>query len=249
MKVGVAIPTHNVLPYIETCLTTINSQTHPCHAYIVDDCSSDGAYEFLRARPSWYRRLDQQRARQGWPATLNRAVAAAISDGCDAIFTMNADDFLRLDCIEQCVQALNGRDWVVTNAQQIGGDNAVQISKPGAVLNDFAVWPPLVNYALVRREVWEAVGGYSSDVTVPGSFGSAEDWEFWIKVFKAGYTNYAVVNEPTYYYRMRAGQLHEGRAAVHAETVALIRAKHPDLPWADDSGIWPPRHRTTRRIA
>lgn len=233
MKIGIALPARNVIPYIETCLTTINAQTHPCAAYIVDDASDDGTYQFLRDRPQWYRRLARNDVRQGWPATLNAAAQLAIADGCDALFTANADDFFRLDCIEQCVRALTRHDWVVTHAQQVGGENVVQASRSNATLDDFAVWPPVVNYALIRAEVWQAVGGYSSDVTVPGSYGAAEDWEFWIKVLKAGYTDYGVVTDPTYYYRMRPGQLHEQRAGIHDQTVALIRAKHPDLPWKD----------------
>lgn len=229
MKVGIAIPAHNVRPYLETCLTTIRAQTYPAAAYIVDDASTDGTHQFLADRPAWWRALDRNKRRLGWPATLNRAADLAIRDGCDAIFTANADDFLRLDCIEQCVQLLADHDWVVTNAQQVGGENVVQANAERATLADFRVWPPITNYALIPSRIWNEVGGYSADVTVPGSFGSAEDWEFWIKVLKAGHTNYGVVGAPTYYYRMRAGQLHEHRAGIHEQTVALIRAKHPDV--------------------
>lgn len=231
MKIGIALPARNVLPYIETCLTSINAQTHPCAAYIVDDASDDGTYEFLADRPTWWRRLARHNERQGWPATLNHAATLALEDGCDAVFTANSDDWLRLDCIEQCARALTRHDWVITYAQQVGGENVVQASKTGATLADFVEWPPVVNYALIRSHVWTAVGGYSTDVTVPGSYGCAEDWEFWIKVLKAGYGDYGVVTEPTYYYRMRPGQLHEQRAGIHDQTVALIRAKHPDV-WA-----------------
>lgn len=241
MKVGVALPARNVAPFIETCLTSINAQTWSCAAYIVDDASDDGTYEFLRDRPDWYRALARNEQRAGWPESLNHAAQLAIEDGCDALFTANADDFLRLDCIEQCVRLLARHDWVVTYAQQVGGENVVQASTEHAELKDFAVWPPIVNYALIPSLVWQTVGGYSSDVTVPGSYGAAEDWEFWIKVLKAGFTGYGVVTQPTYYYRMRPGQLHEQRAAIHEQTVALIRAKHPDLPWPKHSGADHPR--------
>jgi GT2 family glycosyltransferase len=232
VKVGVIIPAYNVLPFIETCLTTVHAQTYayPCSAYVVDDCSTDGTFEFLADRPSWYRRLGRNETRQGWPKTLNAAGALALADGCDAVFTANADDFLRLDCIEQCVRLLReGRDWAVTNAQQVGGENVVQACVEGATLADFAVWPPLTNYALIPSRIWQEVGGYSSDVTVPGSYGAAEDWDFWIKVLKAGYTDYGVVAEATYYYRMHPGQLHEGRAGIHEAGKRLLYAKHPDL--------------------
>lgn len=229
MKVGVIIPAYNVLPYIETCLTTVNAQTYPCSAYVVDDYSTDGTYEFLADRPGWYRRLGRNRERQGWPKTLNAAGRLALFDGCDAVFTMNADDFMRLDCIEQCVRLLTRHDWVVANAQQIGGQNVVQACAEYATLADFAVWPPITNYALIPSAIWGETGGYATDVTVPGSYGAAEDWDFWVRVLKAGYTDYGVVTEATYYYRMHPGQLHEGRAQIHEAGRALLYAKHPDL--------------------
>lgn len=229
MKIGIALPARNTLPYIETALTSINAQTYPCAAYIVDDVSSDGMTKFLCDRPSWYRRLLINDDRQGWPASLNRAAQAAIEDGCDAVFTMNSDDFLRLDCIEQCVRALARHDWVVANAQQVGGENVVQANKTNAILADFRTWPPLTNYALIPGRIWTQLGGYASDVTVPNSWGAAEDWDFWIRMFKAGYTDYGVVTDPTYYYRMRPGQLHELRAGIHEQTVDLLRRKHADL--------------------
>lgn len=209
MKVGIAIPAFNCRKYIEMCLTTLNAQTYPVSIYIVDDASNDGLYEFLTNRPSWYTKLDQNTERCGWPYTLNKAAQLAIHDGCDAIFTMNADDFLRIDCIEKCVAALQDHDWCVVYAQQVGGENVVQISSEGATLDDFRDYPPLVNYALIPSHIWNEVGGYPTDASLPNSWGYKEDYAFWIKIFKAGHINYAVIKEPVYYYVMHPNQLHE----------------------------------------
>jgi len=232
VKVGVAVPVRNALPYLGRCLSSIQEQTYPCGAYVVEDVSDDDTWRYLRDHPASYRQVLRNRERMGWPSSLNRAARAAIDDGCDAVFTMNADDYLHPECIARCVDALHaGHDWAVVYAQQVGGENTLQVSKENATLADFGVWPPLVNYALIRGVVWDTVGGYSNDVTVPGSYGCAEDWEFWIKVFKAGFTRYAVVKEPLYFYVMHPGQLHEQRPRLHAQTVELIRRKHPDVPW------------------
>jgi hypothetical protein len=116
-------------------------------------------------------------------------------------------------------------------------------------LDDFVVWPPLIDKGLFRRETWETVGGYSPKATLPGSYGTAEDWEFWIRVWKAGLTRYAVVETPLYFVRVHPDQLSGDRGDWHAASVALYQRLHPDLPWTTDSGLWPPRHRTTRRTA
>lgn len=231
MRVGVAVPARNALRTIEALLTTINAQTYPCAAYIADDASDDGMAKFLKDRPTWYRQVVRHQSRQGWPGAVNTAAAAALADGCDAVFIAAADDLLRLDCIEQCVRALQNHDWVVPYSQQIGAENVVQVSRTDITLADFAVWPPLTDKALFRAHVWNTVGGYSTDIALPGSWGCKEDWEHWIKVFKAGFTDYAVVTDPIYYYVMHPTQLHREDLDRTAAAVDLIRAKHPDV-WA-----------------
>jgi GT2 family glycosyltransferase len=226
MKVGVVVPVYNVLRYIEMCLTSLNAQTYPVSVYVVDDASTDGTREFLRARPHLYTDMASHTERVGWPCSLNNAATLAIDGGCDAVFTMNADDFLRLDCIEKCVEFIKDYDWVVVYAQQVGAENVVQISKENATLEDFKRYPPLVNYALIPSHIWQQVGGYSTDITLPNSYGYKEDWEFWIKIFKANYTNYAVVKEPVYYYVMHDGQLHESGLNRTEEARQVILKKH-----------------------
>lgn len=229
MRVGVLLPAYNVEPYLGEMLGSVARQTYPALGYVVDDASTDRTAELAGARLA-----ASHAARMGWPLTLNDCATAAIGDGCDAVFVANSDDWLREDCIERCVARLEadpGLSFCVVYAQQVGGLNTVQVSKRGAVLGDFREWPPMVNMALIRSEVWQAVGGYSTDTSLPGTFGSAEDWDFWVSLFKLGLGRYEVVEEPVYFYRMREGQLHEEsrRMERHGETVQLLARKHPDL--------------------
>ncbi|MFF7130411.1 glycosyltransferase [Streptomyces sp. NPDC008240] len=250
MKVGIVIPARNALPYLATMLGTIRRQTHPVHTYIVEDRGDDGTYDWLKQNPDCWSGLGRNRVRKGWAGSLNGAAQLALDDGCDAIFTASADDKLHPECIARCVAALNGdggKDFVVPYAQQFGEADHVQASLPDCGLDDLVVWPPLIDKALIRRETWETVGGYSPKATLPGSYGSAEDWEWWIRVWKAGLTRYAVVEQPLYFVRVHPGQLSHERGDWHAATVDLFRRLHPDLSWTADSGVWPPRHRTTRR--
>lgn len=226
-KIGIVVPVYNALPHIERCLTTLDAQTYPVQVYVVDDASDDGTLQFLIDRPHLYTKLEHTVERSGWPKTLNQAASAAMLDGCDAIFTMNADDFLRLDCIAECVNKLaEGYDWVVCNAQQIGGENVVQVAREGATLEDLKDSAPLTNYALIPMSVWSAVGGYPTDVSLPGSWGYKEDHAFVISTLIAGLGNYGVVNEPVYYYVMHEGQLHESGVPRHEEAMELIRRKY-----------------------
>jgi GT2 family glycosyltransferase len=226
MKIGVAVPAYNARKWIEMCLTSLKAQTHPVSTYVVDDCSDDGLYEFLLSRKDLYTGLNRNPQRQGWATTLNRAVDMAIIDNCDAVFVMASDDIMRLDCIEKCVEMLQAKDWCVVTAQQVGAENVIQASKENATLADFTAHPPLVNYGLIPTKIWQEVGGYSTDVTLPDSWGFKEDWDFWIKIFKAGYTNYGVVKEPVYYYIMHDQQLHKPNVHRYEEARKVIREKH-----------------------
>lgn len=250
MKIGVIIPARNALPYLEEMLASIQAQTRPAHAYIAEDRSTDGTHEWLRDHPGIYAGMRRNRKRLGWAGSLNAAAALALDDGCDALFTASADDRLHPECIARCAAVLGadgGRDFVVPWAQQFGEADHVQASLPDAGLDDLVRWPPLIDKALIRREVWEALGGYSPKATPPGTFGTAEDWDWWIRVWKAGFTRYSVVESPLYFVRVHPGQLSDSRGQHHAATVDLLARLHPDLPWTDESRQWPPQHRTTRR--
>ncbi|MEU3281579.1 glycosyltransferase [Streptomyces antibioticus] len=250
MKIGVIIPARNALPYLEEMLHSVQAQTHAAHAYIAEDRSDDGTHEWLKEHPELWAGMRRNRRRLGWAGSLNAAAALALGDGCDALFTASADDRLHPECIARCAALLagdGGRDFVVPYARQFGEADHVQASLSDAGLDDFVRWPPLIDKALIRREVWQALGGYSAKATPPGTFGTAEDWDWWIRVWKAGLTRYSVVETPLYFVRVHPGQLSDTRGQHHAATVDLLRSLHPDLPWPEDAHVWPPQHRTTRR--
>lgn len=232
MKVGVVVPVRNGVQFIDECLTSVVNQTYAdVQAYVTDDLSDDGTYEWLLEHPEKYAKLARNTERLGWPGNTNAAARLALEDGCDAVYLAAADDFLHLSGVEILVghMTASNLDWVVSNAQQVGTGHAVQVCQSNPILADFKTWPPLIDKALFRRDVWETVGGFSDDVTVPGSWGAAEDWELWIKIFKAGFTNYLVLQESLYYYRMHPDQLWPYRAAIHEQTLDLIKRKHPDV--------------------
>lgn len=243
-KVGVVIPARNAIRTIETLLDTIDAQTYRCFAYVCDDASDDGMTKFLLDRRTWYRGYVRNEEQMGWPTSTNLAAKLAIDDGCDVLQIAAADDFLRLDAIERLVDRLPRNHFVLPVNQQVGGEGVKQVSESNATLEMFCQpwglhegpWPPLIDKAMIRSEVWQAVGGYSTDITIPERpWGCAEDWDFWIKVFKAGFNRYEVIREPVYYYVMHDGQLGRNRHLVHDQTLKVLKEKHHDLPWKDQA--------------
>lgn len=237
MRVGIVLPVRNSIAFIEECLTSIRNQTYDdVYAYVADDISDDGTYEWLKNNPSFYENLKRNSSRLGWPGNTNSAAQLAIEDGCDALYLMAADDYIHPNCIKALVTQLerNEKDWVVPYALVVGEGShphigTQMISQTNAILADFKTWPPLIDKILIRTHIWEEIGGFSTDVSVPNSWGAAEDWEFWIKIFKSGYTNYHVIPENLYFYRIHPDQLWPAREAIHQQTIELIKNKHPDV--------------------
>lgn len=232
MRIGVAIPVYNEIKYIDCCLESLRKQTHPVDVYLVSDASSDGTYEFLQSRPSLYKRLARMPVRSGWPVALNTAMQMAIDDGCDAVMPFNGDDFMRLDAIQKLADALPGHDWACGYGQQIGEENVVQTPlKPFPLqLKDFSgPHCPIGHCCLYRPEVWASQNGFDTTISLPDSFGYNEEWDFWIRAFKAGYGNGILVKEPICYYVMRGKQLHREGTSRHAEARKLVMDRHPDV--------------------
>jgi glycosyltransferase involved in cell wall biosynthesis len=232
IKVGVCVPILNSLPWVENLITSIEAQTYrPFNLYFVvdrnPDGTDDGTWDFMACRWGNYS-LTRNDVHLGWPASLNRAAHFAIDHGCDALFVANADDWLRLDCLEKAVAALPGHDWVNVYGQQVGGRDVVMESIPPISLRHLADHTPCTNFALITSRAWQKVGGYAEDLGLTGLGAGYEDWEFWVRMVKARLRG-NVVKEPVYYYRMHEGQLHRLTTARHDEAVDLIMRRHPDL--------------------
>lgn len=241
MKVGILVPVRNGISTIETCLTSIRDQVNvgldTYATYVVDDASEDDTWQYLVDRPGFYTGLIHWTERRGWPAALNRAAAMAIADECDVLFIMNADDFLRLDCISSCVARLHYHqaDFVIPSVQQVGGQNVIQASLPWATLGDFRDHTPLVAFCLIRASVWTDVGGYHTDVNLPrrgksNPMAGHNEMDFYIRLLKEGYRYHVAPTDPaTVYYRMHDGQLHREVVARRREALHLIHTKHPEV--------------------
>lgn len=247
MKVGLGVPVRNMVSFIEECLQSLRNQTYDdIMVFVTDDRSDDGTFEWLQDHPEYLDGLSLNESRLGWAGNMNACLDMAIREECDAVMAVSADDILVPYAIETLVGLLeeDNRDWVQCAVKEWGGGNRVFTSKHDPVLADFKTWPPLNDKVLIRSHIWEEVGGYSNDISPPGSWGSAEDWDFWIKIFKTGYTNYKIIDDPLYWYRIHEDNLSWDRHNVHVYTVHRLREKYPwlwEMPggWGH-TGPYPP---------
>ena len=104
MDISIVVPSFNAIGKLERCLRSLQAQTYDVNAYevvFVDDCSSDGTYEYLQkqalARPNW--RVLQLDKNSGSPSKP-RNVGTAEAKG-EFIFFLDCDDEILPDTLQR----------------------------------------------------------------------------------------------------------------------------------------------------
>ncbi len=90
MKILAAVVTHNRCELLSRCLDYLGQQTRaPDAILVIDNASSDGTPEMLKARGTLTIRQDNLGSAGGW----HRAIAHALEHGFDAIWLMDDDGY------------------------------------------------------------------------------------------------------------------------------------------------------------
>jgi len=103
MKVGVVVVSHNYGRFLHRCLSSLVTQSRPPDLIVVvDDFSTDDTCEVAAQYPT---RICQVNACNAQVAR-NRGRDVLAAEDCDAGLFLDADDWLRRDCIERMSGAL-----------------------------------------------------------------------------------------------------------------------------------------------
>ena len=197
MLVSVVIPTYRRPDDVVGAVRSVIEQTwSDLEIIVVDDGGDDDTGERLAA-------AFPGRVRYLWKA--NGGVSSARNRGAEAargeyIAFLDSDDRYKPTRIERCVAMLEARPelgMVVTEVERLRPDGSFidiwrrrhQIPKDGRVLESVMRQPALVpSSMLIRRAVWEAVGGFDETVR------TAEDIDLHLRI--ALRWGIGVVDEP-----------------------------------------------------
>jgi glycosyltransferase involved in cell wall biosynthesis len=179
--VSIVLPTYNGSRYIREAIESCLQQTYSnWELIVVDDCSVDGTPQIVAEYVARDRRIRSIRheTNKKLPEALNTGHNA--SKGTYLTWTSDDNRFLP-SAIEEMTRYLEEHPTV-----GVVYTDYVLIDEQGEYLHDFRAQPPsrlaymdaLGACFLYRREVYQTLGGYDSELFL------AEDYEFWLRAYR-----------------------------------------------------------------
>ena len=179
--ISVIMPCFNAEKYLREAIESVLDQTYShVELVVVDDGSTDSSKDILRRYGDRIVLLEQQN-RGPYPA---RNVGIKTSKG-EFIAFLDADDYWHKDCLDKLHASLTASDadlaycgWQNIGEGAPGGQPYVppeyEAEDTVSLFLKSCPWP--IHAALVRREVIEAVGGFSE------RYFSSMDYDLWLRI-------------------------------------------------------------------
>jgi glycosyltransferase involved in cell wall biosynthesis len=207
---------------------SVLAQTFACwELIIVNDGSPDQTREIalnLIARHSTRKIRLLEKANGGLAEARNAGIRAAIGK---YVLPLDADDRIAPTFLEKAVAVLESQTavgFVYSHIQHFGlQDDLYPLPEFDA---ETMVYTDNVASvcALVRRSVWEAVGGYNTTMNPQGY----EDWDFWVSCIEKGWQGHRLP-EPLFFYRKSKGSMLGTANDQRDRLVAQIVLNHRSL--------------------
>ena len=221
--VSIIVPCYNGGPFLDGLMACLAAQTlQDFEVIIVDDGSNEAAT---------LQKLDALKSRVRVEHQVNRGPAAARNTGirrsCGLfVLPLDCDDTIEPTFIAETLHGLERTapetGFIFTHMRLTGGLEGVLPRHFNRFDQLFLNRLPYC--VLFPRSAWEKVGGY--DEAIPRGY---EDWEFNIRLAKAGYRGIEYA-KPLFVYRVSNDGLLMGLASrLHGTRWRYIRDKHPDL--------------------
>ena len=246
--ISVCVSLYNYGSRILDALNSVLKQTNAekIELIVVDDASSDQSAAVVQSWMTEQQRhlgrclLLQHRDNGGLAAARNTAFQAATSGWC---FVLDADNQLDSEAVQRCGHLAHQADAHCAVIHSLVRVKQEQGSDDLRVLVSDAPWQQQLfrggNYidamAMVRREAWQAVNGYTH---IPGGW---EDFDFWCSLIDAGWHGVLCPQVLATYTSHESSMRAESTNQQERQLSRLLQSRHPwlDLPQCHDQAIWP----------
>ncbi len=223
-EVTVVVPTHNRMTLLRLTLRSLLDQRGvDLEVVVVDDGSSDGSEQMVRAIGDPRLRLIRHTVAQRVSAARNRGLAEA---GGEWVAFCDDDDLWAPDKLRRQLDAARaeGRQWAYAGVVNVGRDlrilSLAPLPGPAEVvagLRRYNAVPGGGSNVVAHRSLLERVGPF--DVRLRNT----EDWELWLRL--AGEGPPACAPAPLVAYRVHGGNASLDVAEIVAG-LALIQRRH-----------------------
>ncbi len=157
IKIGLAVITHNRLDYLKQCITSLNTHNWggAVVKFIVDDCSTDGTKEYIKALDISNFRFDKN---VGVAVAKNKALQYLAEEmDCDYIFLME-DDILMVDD-KTCIKYITYAQQHTLQHLNFGLHGELNKGKSRVNYEGVFVYPDCVGaFSMYTNEVIQIVG-------------------------------------------------------------------------------------------
>lgn len=227
-RVGIFMPCYNLGEYIEQAINSLKKQTFQDFTVIIaDDCSPDKKtiekLESLTLPDNFSIFFESKNL--GMNAITNKYAKRIKSE---YLLILSGDDTLKEDYLEKTVQFLdrNIETAAVTSwLQYFGESDGVREYDPKKTdLKSMLLENNFCGSALIRKSVWDAVGGYGEGEY----FRRHQDYDLWLSALEQGY-RLGVIEEPLFNYRILKSSLsHDLDAEWEKNWLQHLINKHKD---------------------
>lgn len=200
-RISVLMPCYNHGEFIGEAVASVLAQTlQDFEIVVVDDGSTDAATRKTLAQLAGPHITVLTTANRGLPAARNLAAHHASGEFFCAL---DADDKLATTWFEQAVRVLDAQPDVafVSHWLETFGDERWTWTPERCDLPSLLARNAVNGAALVRREAFEAIGGYDQSMRE-----GCEDWDLWLRLVESGRRG-TIIPEVLFFYRRRADSM------------------------------------------
>ena len=194
-EVSVVICCFNQGSFVRGAIESVLVQTFPSfEVIVVDDGSTEPATIAQLDGLDYPRTTLIRQENTGLPGARNAGIRRARGR---FVVPLDADDELAPTFLAEFHEAISGHPeaaFVHCWSELFGDQHAVWVTRPYNPYQQL-LSNGLVGCVLLRREAWEAVGGYAEDLT-----SGNEDWDLWLRLLGAGWDQ-VEVPRPLFRYR------------------------------------------------
>jgi glycosyltransferase involved in cell wall biosynthesis len=217
--VSVVIPCYNQGRYVLDALESVLQQTFSrVEAIIVNDGSDD--LETIEVLAGIREAIVVNQPNLKLPSARNTGIARARGKW---ICCLDSDDRLAPTYLEKCLFLLETEGLDICGSLQRNFGDSTSDLNPGLFsLEHLLRENCMIVAGVFRKELWKRAGGYD-----PEMVSGYEDWEFWIRLAKAG-ARAALIEEPLFFYRKHGHSMVDDATRQHTQITSYIQQKHSD---------------------